>query len=215
MRNDDEQLESLKSWWEDNGKSLLAGVLIALVGVGGWKGWSAYQESQALSAADLYGQLIHVLSSELTDSRQQQADTLIQQLITEFDASVYADYARLFAARLAVERDELDAAQSYLQEAMQQTRVDAIERVARLRLARILYSSQQLDAALTLLDIEDTGGFEADYQALRGDILMDQGHILQAQEAYQRALDASQLSGDPAPLVEMKLDNLPARRGDV
>lgn len=214
MRSEEEQLESLKEWWSKNGKSMVAGVVIAVAGVGGWKAWESHQISQAESASQLYSELTQIVMNGTGETREQQADELIQRLTTDFSSSVYSDYARLFAARLAVERDQLDQAQSHLRSALESTRVEAIELVARLRLARILNSQDKVDEALSLLEVPSAGGFTAEFQSLRGDLLMSKGDALQAREAYQRALDASRSAGESAPLVEMKLDNL-AAHGDA
>ncbi|SFX17496.1 YfgM family protein [Marinospirillum alkaliphilum] len=214
MRSDEEQLESLKEWWSKNGKSLIAGVVVAVAGVGGWKAWESHQISKAESASQLYSELSQIVMNGTGESRDQQADALIARLTGDFSKSVYADYARLFAARLAVERDELDQAQSHLRAALDSTRVEAIELVARLRLARILNSQERVDEALSLLSVPNAGGFTAEFEALRGDLLMSKGDALQAREAYQKALEASRAAGESAPLVEMKLDSL-AIHGDA
>lgn len=214
MRSEEEQLESLKEWWSKNGKSMIAGVVIALAGVGGWKAWESHQVNQAESASQLYTDLAQVVMNGTGESREQRADELIRRLTTDFNKSIYSDYARLYAARLAVERDELDQAQSHLRSALETTRVEAIALVARLRLARILNSLNEIDEALALLDVPNGGGFTAEIQSLRGDLLMSKGDALQAREAYQRALDASRAAGESAPLVEMKLDQL-AAHGDA
>lgn len=214
MRSEEEQIESFKEWWNKNGKSLMAGVVIAVAGVGGWKGWESYQVNQAESASTLYSQLTQVVSNGTGEERDLQAAALIEQLTSDFDKTVYADYARLFAARLAVERDEFEQAQSHLRSTLESTRVDAIELVARLRLARILNSQDQVSEALSLLDVPNAGGFTADFESLRGDLLMSQGDALQARQAYQKALEASRAAGESAPLVEIKLDSL-AAHGDA
>lgn len=214
MRSEEEQLESLKEWWSKNGKSMIIGAVVAIAGVGGWKGWENHQLSQAETASQLYTELNQVVMNTTGDARQQQADALIERLTSNFDGSVYSDYAHLFAARLAVERDALDEAQAHLRAALTSTKVDTIELVVRLRLARILNSQEKIEEALSLLDIADAGGFTADFQSLRGDLLMSKGDALQARQAYQRALDASRSAGESTPLVEMKLDSL-ASHGDA
>lgn len=214
MRSEEEQLESLKEWWSKNGKSMIIGAVVAIAGVGGWSAWKNQQVTQAETASQLYTELNQVVMNTTGEARQQQADALIERLTSNFDGSVYSDYARLFAARLAVERDELDEAQAHLRAALNSTKVDAIELVVRLRLARILNSQEKVEEALSLLDIADAGGFTADFQSLRGDLLMSKGDALQARQAYQRALDASRSAGESTPLVEMKLDSL-ASHGDA
>ncbi len=214
MHSEEEQLESIKQWWSRNGKSMIIGAVVAIAGVGGWKGWENHQLSQAETASQLYSELNQVVMNTTGDERQQQADALIERITSNFSSSVYSDYAHLFAARLAVERDALDEAQGHLRVALDTTKVDAIELVVRLRLARILNSQEKVEEALSILDVADAGGFTTEFQALRGDLLMSKGDALQARQAYQRALDASRSAGESTPLVEMKLDSL-AAHGDA
>lgn len=214
MHSEEEQLESIKQWWSRNGKSMIIGAVVAIAGVGGWKGWENHQLSQAETASELYSELNQVVMNTTGDQRQQQADALIERITSNFSSSVYSDYAHLFAARLAVERDALDEAQAHLRAALETTKVDAIELVVRLRLARILNSQEKVEEALSILEVADSGGFTTEFQSLRGDLLMSKGDALQAREAYQRALDASRSAGESTPLVEMKLDSL-AAHGDA
>ena len=50
-----ERLEAAKKWWAENYKSIVAGALIAVVVVGGWRYWQHYQRqpSVAMSPAIL------------------------------------------------------------------------------------------------------------------------------------------------------------------
>lgn len=208
MSSNDEQLEALKDWWRKNATAVVLGTLVALGGVGGWKFWQSHQISQAETASQLYSELSQLVMYAAGEERQHQADQLVQRLTNEFKGSVYADYGHLFAARLAVENDQLDTAAQHLQLAMDNSKIEAIQLVARLRLARIFNSQEQVATALSLLEIDNPGAFTSEFEALRGDLLISQGRALEAREAYQRALDASRATGETAPLVEMKLDSI-------
>lgn len=213
MHSDDqEQLEALKNWWKENGKSLILGVVVALVGFGGYQGYSKYQLSQAETASQLYQELSQLLASPAANENSQvkaSVNNLINRLTGEFSASVYADYARLFAAQLAVEEDDLISAQAHLEAALNTSKVDSLKLIARLRLARILTAQDKRTAALELLSLEDTGSFTAEFETLKGDLFISQGETEKARQAYQKALDANQARGDNPPLLELKLDNLP------
>ena len=50
FRTEEEQIAALKKWWNDNSKSLLIGVGLALAIVFGWK---AYQNSQIQMKSEL------------------------------------------------------------------------------------------------------------------------------------------------------------------
>ena len=47
MAGEEQELETLKKWWSENGKSLLAGLGIGLVAVAGWTSWQTWQRTQA------------------------------------------------------------------------------------------------------------------------------------------------------------------------
>lgn len=214
LNNDDqEQLEALKNWWKDNGKSLIIGLVVALVGFGGYQGYTSYQQSNAEIASGLYNELSQLLANPLVLQSQPEVKTsakeLINRLANEFSSSIYADYAHLYAARLAVEEDDLNTAASHLETALNTTKVESLGLIARLRLARVLTAQDKVNAALELLNLEDAGSFTAEFETLKGDLLISQGETEKARQAYQKAIDANQARGDNPPLLELKLDNLP------
>lgn len=50
---EEETLETLKKWWEENGKQLVAAIVIVAAGFGGWNFWEGQQLATQLS-------LIHI-----------------------------------------------------------------------------------------------------------------------------------------------------------
>ena len=40
---DDEQVERIKKWWSDNGSSVIAGLVIGIGGLVGWRYWVDYK----------------------------------------------------------------------------------------------------------------------------------------------------------------------------
>ena len=55
---EDDDTQRIRAWWKKNGMGIVAGVAIGLVGVGGFKGWQAYTEDRALSASDVFQQML-------------------------------------------------------------------------------------------------------------------------------------------------------------
>ena len=211
--DDQEQLETLKNWWKNNGKALVLGGVLALVGFGGFQGYTSYQQSQAETASGLYSELSQLLvnpqSNQLSAEAKLSASELIKRLTEDFSGSIYADYAHLFAARLAVEEDQLSQAKTHLEAALSNTKVESLGLIARLRLARILTAEDKTQEALKLLNVASAGSFTAEFETLKGDLFISQGETELARQAYQKALDANQARGDNPPLLELKLDNLP------
>jgi len=49
--SNDEQLDAIKHWWDENGKSVIAGVVLAAAAVVGWTGYSEWKERTLNNAA--------------------------------------------------------------------------------------------------------------------------------------------------------------------
>ena len=53
-QTEEEQVEAIKAWWKENGKSVIGGAVLGLALVGGFKGWTEYSRVQAESASSYY-----------------------------------------------------------------------------------------------------------------------------------------------------------------
>src|SRR5690606_41345251 len=51
---DEEQIEALRAWWRENGRAIIAGVVIAIVALIGWQQWDAYKQRRAELASQDY-----------------------------------------------------------------------------------------------------------------------------------------------------------------
>jgi len=49
---EEQQVEALKEWWRENGRAVIAGVVIGVAGIGGWGWFQSHQEAQAVAASD-------------------------------------------------------------------------------------------------------------------------------------------------------------------
>ena len=65
LRTEEEQVQALKNWWNENGKSLLLWIAVALAAVFGWKGWQQQQAVEAENASVLYQNLLDATVSAL------------------------------------------------------------------------------------------------------------------------------------------------------
>ena len=52
--SDEEQVERLKRWWNENGFVLIASILAALLGIGGWNFYSSYQEDVGRTSSEFF-----------------------------------------------------------------------------------------------------------------------------------------------------------------
>jgi len=69
--------------------------------------------------------------------------------------------------------------------------------LARLRLAAVLLDEKAHDEALKLLDAKPAAPYEAQYAALRGDVLLAKNQAAEAKAAYKLALEKAD-AGDGA-----------------
>ncbi len=217
-RTEEEQVEALRKWWNENGRSTIAAIVIAVAAGFGWNTWQGRQQEVAEIASDTYQAMLQ----ELGTGGAAAAQALGQQLKTEFSGSTYAQFAALHLARLAVERDDLAAAESELRWALGKADAGSdIAQVAQLRLARVLAAGGSGEQALSILDQADAGTYQAAYAVARGDILLQLGRDTEAGEAYASARVLASRGGAPVNLatLDQKIQSLnpvpPRELGDV
>jgi predicted negative regulator of RcsB-dependent stress response len=201
---DEEKVEAIKKWWKDNGTSVVAGVVIGLGAVFGWRAWVQHQDSVGQQASAAFEQLMASAESGNTESARTQADLLKE----EFGGTPYAALASLLQARVDVEAGDPAAARAALEQAIETAADPAIASIAALRLVRLQIAAGELEAASATIERYDEGGtFAADFDALRGDLAAAAGRPAEAREAYTRAIAAGAAN---AELLRLKLENLPA-----
>ena len=211
-RTDEEQVEYLKKWWDENGKSVIGGIAIGLIAIFGWRGWQDHLVTQGEIASDLYELLASDdrQKQEATTQKDSQTDTraIADQLNRDYKSTPYSTFSSLLLAREAVEKDDIDAATTNLQWVLDNTDSDEFRHLARLRLSRLLLEEGDKDIALSLIENVDAGKFASIYHELRGDILLQQGDSKAAQDAYTQALSTQNSIRGNQSVVQMKLDDL-------
>lgn len=200
---DEEKVEAIKKWWKDNGVSVIAGIAIGLGAVFGWRAWVNYQEGVRQEASAAFEQLMAAAQVEPTEATLARA----QAIASHYASTPYAALAQLMAARIAAGAGDKETAREALEAVVAKAPDPGIASIAALRLARLLLSTGELDAARALVARhEDGGGFAGDFAAVRGDIAVAAGDPTEARRAYEQALAAGTANPE---LVQLKLDNLP------
>lgn len=201
---EDQQVEALKRWWEDNGKSVIAGVVIGGGVIGGWQFWKSHQESRAVVASDGFSEAYQAVESGDTAS----VSTLANDLADDHSGSIYASYTQFVAARAAVESGDLDDAASRLAWVAEEASQPDIKLIATIRLARVHGAQGQAQQGLDLLPATYPASFTALVEEARGDLLVQLGDASAARTAYETARDTGQVPD--AEGLRMKLDDIPA-----
>ena len=198
---EDEDLVRAKAWWKENGSSIIGGILIGTTMVVGYNFWQSYQEKHASEVAVLYEQYIQ--SSE--------SGPALDALLDVDDKASYSQLARMAAAKSAMDSGDAEQAQILLKAVLESKTDEGLRSVAALRLATVYLANDKQEAALNLLDAQPDKGlslFQARSQELQGDIYQQNGDSEKARALYASSILVMQQLGQPASLIQLKLDNL-------
>lgn len=211
--DDDEQVEALKRWWQENGRSTLTAVVLAVGGTLGWQQYQAWDQSQSATAADTWETVQSQLSSDNSDDVEQ-GRALAESLKADFSGTVYARFAAMQLAAQAVESGDYSRAEDELRWALAKDSADSeLGQLIQLRLARVLAASGDSDAALKILDAGNGAHAAAAYAMARGDIHLAQGREAEALEAYREARASLLALGNPPGILDTKITSLETRLG--
>ncbi len=204
--SEDEQVESLKKWWKENGTSIIVGVVLGLSILFGWRGWVQHTQNRAAAASLKFEQMMN----QATTGHPADAIRLGQNLMDEYGSTVYATLAALEVARVQVDQGKLAEARKPLQWALGHADQRELQLVARQRLAALMIDQGDADAALALLaEAQQADGFASAYDELRGDAWRAKGDLAQARSAYQSALEhTGPEAAGRRSLLQMKLADL-------
>jgi predicted negative regulator of RcsB-dependent stress response len=124
---------------------------------------------------------------------------------SKYDSTAYGQMAALAAAKTAFDANDLKAAKTHLQWAIDHGN-DEYKSVARLRLSGVLLDEKAYDQALALLNGEFLPQFAAEVQDRKGDVLAAQNKLPEARAAYQAALDKMEKRHPGRQIVQIKLE---------
>lgn len=202
--NEQEQWERVKQWMRENGLWLLAGVVIGVAALAGWRWWQERIELQAQEASAKYSQVLEAYSR----GDRTRGATLADELRKDHGSSPYADQGDLLVARSLVETNELGKAIERLKGVMDKSSDDQLRLVARLRLARVQLAQGNPDLASATLDGADAGAFAPRYDEVRGDVLLAKGDKAGALRTWRKALEADKEGILDRQAVDLKIADL-------
>ena len=201
---EEEQLEALKRWWNENGTSTIVGLAIGVAVIFGWNYRQDYKKEQANQASALYDQLLKAEQSDQKDT----VDKLSKKLQEQFADSNYAAYAGLFQAKLKVDKGDIAGAKDILKKIAEGPDKD-LRHIAKIRLVKLMLASGEYEQGLQLInsvDQSEAAKFSDNYDELVGDLYVALDRLDEARTAYQKALK----NGYQSPLLQLKIDDLTA-----
>lgn len=203
---EEEQIAAIKTWWNKYSNILTIILSVILLIVAGFKYWNWHQNKVNAQASTAYERLMVAFSNQDNKGIQSYAN----QLIKDYDNTIYADAARLTLAKLQVSREHYDKAQASLEYVVAHSKISAIKQIARLRIARLLVANKSYEKALSELATVDDKAYKPVINELKGDIYAATGQYQQAISSYKKAITQVRRSGMGNLFLEMKTNELAA-----
>lgn len=198
---EEQEINQLKDWWKENGKTIIVAFILGVGGMFGWRYWQAHQAEQIAQASAQYDALIY---SAQQDEQAKKAN--IKQFVQANSKTAYAVFALLDEAKKATEKQDFAAAEVNLNQALIQSQDEVLTSIVALRLSAVQFQLGQLDNALTTLNQVKGESFNARKAILTGDIQVDKGDKVAAKTSFEQAQQSgSQLEQQ---MAKMKLNNL-------
>lgn len=208
MHTEQQQVESLKLWWRDQGKKVLVAFSVALVLWIGWQYWTHHQEVRRTKASEAFFIVMQAVEEDDYDTFQDSA----HQLITEYKDLPYASLASLLWAHFSIEADNYKDAKSHLQWVIEHASSPMFADIARIRFARILIEEKSYGDARTALKKVKSPAYEGLRDEINGDSHVAEGDVPAARTSYEAALKSDSMIGGEGrrAFIEMKLNDLGA-----
>lgn len=198
---EEQQLETIKRWWAEYGKSIILGAVVGLGGLFGWRYYQTHQVETRAAGADNFANISTQLATQGPEAFNE-----VAAFVEQNKGNNYGELAALLLAGEAAQANQLPLAQQQLEQALAGSKDVAISETIRLRLARVLLAQQKFDDAQAQLNNVKQAVFSAQRSEILGDIYAAQGNQDEAYQAYQAAEEAGGLNNNPA--LKLKLDNL-------
>lgn len=213
-----QQLESIKYWFQQNALFILGAVLLGSAIFFGPDLYQSYKNNKIWPVSDIYSEFSMAVSrAEASPQPGQQelaaVDELANTLIQDHADTHYAFLASLSVAGLNVRLGDYETARERLEWASERAQEEADVQLVNYRLALVEAQLGETDAALDRLSGANQH-FAPLYAAARGDIHVSLGQRDQAIAAYEEAL--ARLAGENSTqsnTIQLKLDSLRSGAG--
>jgi len=204
-QTEEEQIEAIKKWWKENGKSIILGLVIGIGGIGGYRYWQGNVEEQAKLASMEFEEVVN-----LSQGDKQKFLEKVNNVKSDRAGKSYADLTAFVAAKSLIEKKDYEMAKQQLQWIVDNSNQESFIHIARVRLVKVLMQLNKPDDALSLIKDMKSNGFESTYAELRGDIYAKLNSVTEAKSEYQLALSTLGPGDQKRVAIEMKVNNLPA-----
>ncbi len=199
---EDQQVEAVKKWLKENLGSLVTGLGVGVLALGGWNYYVDQKNTHAFQAGALYMQAAQQMSISGVDET---VIDLNNQLVNDFSDTPYAVLTALVIAKKEYDKGNVDETIAQLEWAGKHANSEELKQISVLRLSRVLIEQQRYDDAMSYLNQPHAAAFDAEYEELKGDVYAARGQLAEARTAYDKAI---QQKGNAGKWLQLKRQNL-------
>ena len=205
-KTEEEQIDDLKRWIKSYGPSILAGIVLAIVLLYGWRYWHSYQHNRAVKASVLYQQAVDAFQTKNSDLLMKSVSSLQKK----HPKSPYASYGVFLQVKMAVDQQDYSAAETELNWVVTHSHDNTIKAIAKLRLGSIQTVDHQEALAIKTLESIKNPAFKGLAHIKIADAYLALGDTNNAKINYEAASKLLPDAGNTMPTLAVKLDNATA-----
>ncbi len=205
---DQEQIDVLKKWWNENGTSLLIGLLVVVVGWSGWIYYSNIKTNNALQASAVF---------EMLQAKQKQGqfgDVAREgmKLMEEQPESPYASAVALMLAKYQFEKGNTEKAVEHLDWVIMNTKDASLKLTAQLRLASVYLDKGQNDKVKQTLEAVQKESLKAsekaNYEFQMAMLALAEDRLEDARKFLNAVIDNTEASANLQNLARLQLEDI-------
>ncbi len=199
--DEQEQLATLKHFWDQYGRIITAVVTVLALSYAGWTAWNIWQTGLEQKSAVRFDEMSRAVAA----GDISKTDRVFADMKEQFGATSYTAQAALLDARMNYEKGNVDATKAALQWLVDSSAESAYKDVARLRLGGVLIEAKQYDEAIKLLSSNISQPFAALAADRMGDAYSLQSKAEEAKAQYLKAYAGLPASDEYRKMIDVKL----------
>jgi predicted negative regulator of RcsB-dependent stress response len=200
-QTEEQQVESIKGFWKENGTAVIAGLVLGFAGFIGFNYYKDAQLANEVETSDAYQTVM-----ESAGKNEKLFSTSANKFITENKDSSYVSLTAFALAKEAATHKDWPQVAKHLTTAIESATNQGVKAIASVRLARVQIQLEQYTEALATLSVTLPESFKGAVEETKGDAYFKQGKTELARNAYQVALDVEGQSNNSA--LQMKFNDL-------
>ncbi len=199
--DEQEQLATLKHFWDKYGRIVTAVLTVFALSYAGWTGWNVWQTGLEQKSAVRFDEMSRAVAA----GDIAKTDRVFADMKEQFGATSYTAQAALLDARMNYEKGNVDATKAALQWLIDSSAESAYRDVARLRLGGVLIEAKQYEQAIKLLSSDISKPFAALAADRVGDAYSLQNKTEEAKAQYLKAYAGLLASDEYRKMIDVKL----------